>query len=327
MGKEKFVYNPSTLRYEKVQMPLSKRLLRMGAIASVVAAYSALLMFLAPNLTISGSLLQKDKELAIIRAKYEEMNAHLDKMEAALNNVQERDMALYRHILQMDPMDEDVWKGGKGGSEKHPELDNLPESELLQRAADKLAEMRHRLALSLQSQEEIFSKAKSQERELTSRPSIRPIGKLDRNIKLLSGFGYRLHPVYKIRKMHTGIDFGAPIGTPIYATASGKVIRVEFKATGYGKSVVIDHGHGYQTLYGHMSVIDVKVGQEVRLGEKIGKVGNTGTSTAPHVHYEVIHKGERVNPLPFCLDNLSPAEYKEFVAQASAENIALSIVE
>ena len=160
---------------------------------------------------------------------------------------------------------------------------------------------------------------------LAAIPSIRPIRNLKKKIQHLSGFGYRLHPVFKTRKMHTGIDFGARRGTPIYATGEGKVIRVEHKKGGYGKNVVIDHGFGYQTLYGHMSKIKTKVGKKVKRGEIIGLVGSSGTSTSPHVHYEVLHKGQKINPLPFCLDGLSPEEYKAFVNAATAENQAMSL--
>lgn len=326
MGKEKFVYNQKTLRYEKIQMPLGTKILRALGIGGAVAAYTFLVMNFSPvfmGASAASSYVQ-EKELAFVKKKYDELNKQLDVMEDALMNVQERDASLYRQILSMDPIEAGVWKGGKGGSDKHPELANLSEKELIEKAAEKIAQLRHQLAVSVKSQDAIMAMAKKQEDDANSRPSIRPIPKLDRKINLLSGFGYRVHPVYKIRKMHTGIDFGAPTGTPIYATANGKIIRVEHKTTGYGKCVVIEHGGGYQTLYGHMSKIEVKVGQEIRKGEQIGRVGSTGTSTAPHVHYEVIKNGEKINPMPFCLDDLSPQEYKDFVAQASAENQSMS---
>ena len=156
---------------------------------------------------------------------------------------------------------------------------------------------------------------------LASIPSIKPVrsDKLARSVKLLSGFGYRIHPIFKVRKMHAGIDFTAPRGTPIQATGNGKIIKAG-RGSGYGNRVIIDHGYGYQTLYAHMDRIDVKVGQTVTRGEKIGLVGNTGASTAPHCHYEVIYKGQKVNPIQFVLDGLSPEEYQELVNVASLEN-------
>ena len=168
--------------------------------------------------------------------------------------------------------------------------------------------------------------AEEKEKMLAAIPSIRPIRLLKKKLTALSGFGYRIHPVFKTRKMHTGIDFGAPKGTPIYATGAGRIVRVEYKRSGYGRNVVIDHGYGYQTLYAHMSTVKCKVGQTVKRGEVIGLVGSTGTSTSPHVHYEVLHKGQKINPMQFCLDGLSPQEYKNFVKMVSAENQAMSIV-
>ena len=135
----------------------------------------------------------------------------------------------------------------------------------------------------------------------------------------MSGFGMRIHPVHKVRKMHAGIDFTAPKGTPIQATGNGVVIKVEKKRTGYGTSVIVDHGYGYETLYGHMSEVDVKVGERVSKGQKIGLVGSTGTSTAPHCHYEVRINGQTVNPIDFVLDGLTPLEYQELVKKTSEE--------
>lgn len=173
------------------------------------------------------------------------------------------------------------------------------------------------MAVLAQSQEEILGKSKRTQAEMDARPSIRPIQTLQRAMGKLSGFGTRLHPILKTPQMHAGIDFGAPMGTPIYATGNGKVARVEFKTTGYGKNVVIDHGYGYKTLYAHMSKVEVKVGDVVKRGEVIGKVGSTGLSTSPHVHYEVFKNGNRVDPAPYCLD-MSPKDYKNFLKLVQA---------
>ena len=137
---------------------------------------------------------------------------------------------------------------------------------------------------------------------------------------LMSGFGYRIHPIHKIRKMHAGIDFGADTGTPIMATGDGHIEKIIKKRTGYGKHIIINHGYGYKTLYAHMSAIDVRTGQKVKKGEQIGKVGNTGTSTAPHLHYEVIYKGKKINPIHYVIDGLSPEEYEDLVNQAKISN-------
>ena len=155
---------------------------------------------------------------------------------------------------------------------------------------------------------------------LNSIPSIRPIGKPSRKIKLYSGYGMRIHPIHKIKKMHYGIDFTAPKGTPIYATGNGKVSKVTKSRSGYGNRVMIEHGYGYKTLYAHMNTIDVKRGEKVKKGDIIGTVGNTGSSTAPHLHYEVMHKRKKINPIHFCLDGLTPEEYNEMLDMAATVN-------
>lgn len=321
MGKEKYIYNKHTLRYEKAQLPLKQQLLRVLGVTGCIAGYTALIFTLAPGSSASTQA----KELAQLKQKYEYMNLELDKMSSALTNIHDRDDAIYRQVLEMEPTDKGIWNGGRGGSDKYADLRNLSDSELLIATSKKLEQLRHKLSVTASSQDEIIERAAAKEEMLASIPSIRPVRNLKKKIQHLSGFGYRTHPVFKTRKMHTGIDFGARKGTPIYATGNGKVVRVEYKKTGYGKNVVIDHGFGYQTLYGHMSKVQCKVGQKIKRGEIIGLVGSTGTSTSPHLHYEVIHKGKKINPLPFCLDGLSATEYKDFVNAATAENQAMSI--
>ena len=175
--------------------------------------------------------------------------------------------------------------------------------------------------LQSRSLDTIVNLAEQKEDMLAAIPSIKPVNsdKLPRSVKLLSGFGMRIHPIYKVPKMHYGIDFTAPRGTPIQATGAGKVIQAG-KASGYGNQVMIDHGFGYKTSYAHMKTITVKVGQEVKRGQQIGLVGSTGTSTAPHCHYEIIFKGNKVNPIHYCMDGLSSGEYKEMVRAAEMSN-------
>jgi murein DD-endopeptidase MepM/ murein hydrolase activator NlpD len=319
MRKEKYIYNKQTLRYEKVTSPLKQQIFRALLLTVCVAVYTtALILFVSKDK-------QSPAELADMKQKYQSMNYQIDMMSTALNNIHDRDEAIYRQVLEMDPTDQGIWNGGRGGSDKYAELRHLSDADLLIATSKKLAKLRHQLAVSAKSQDDIIKRAQDKEKMLSAIPSIRPIRKLKKKIQHLSGFGYRTHPVFKRRKMHTGIDFGARRGTPIYATGDGKIVRVEYKRTGYGRNVVIDHGFGYKTLYGHMSKVKCKVGQKVKRGEVIGLVGSSGTSTSPHVHYEVLHKGKKINPLPFCLDGLSPEEYKAFVIAATAENQAMSL--
>jgi murein DD-endopeptidase MepM/ murein hydrolase activator NlpD len=314
MKKEKFVYNRHTLQYEKVSLSLSQKTLRIGALVAGVVAYTMLVWTLLPK----GNNFQA-RENRLLKEQLLSMSQELDNMSAALDNLKERDNNLYRNVLNMNPLDAGVWNGGRGGSIKHAELAQLSDNELVVKIHQKLAQNKNRMAILAKSQDEIMASSSSKEDKMQAIPSIRPIQVTERSMHQLSGFGMRLHPILKTPHMHTGIDFGAPTGTPIHATGNATVIRVEYKTTGYGYNVVLDHGYGYQTLYGHMSKIDVKVGQKVKRGEVLGLVGNTGLSTAPHVHYEVFLGGNRIDPMPYCMD-MSPSEYKQFIQAVSAQN-------
>jgi murein DD-endopeptidase MepM/ murein hydrolase activator NlpD len=318
MLKEKFIYNEKTLSYEKIQVSFAQRVRQSAIFCTALALYTALIVWVAPQ---QSSAKEKAylKELTELRKRFHDVNDQLENMSLALQNIHERDAAVYRQVLDMEPTDEAIWNGGRGGNDKYADLRNLSDAELLIATTQKISKLRHQIAVSAESQDQIISKASKQQDQLQAIPSIRPIRHIEKDIKQMSGFGYRIHPVFKIAKMHTGIDFGAPTGTPIYATGNGTVIRIENKPTGYGKNVVIDHGYGYQTLYAHMSNYACKVGQKVVKGEQIGYVGSTGTSTAPHVHYEVIYKDQKVNPLPFCTDGLTPEEYRLLVQEASRD--------
>ena len=321
MARSKYFYNKNTLRYERFKLTSQQKFARFAFGLLVIAVYTGFVFYLTPGK--SDKLIAK--ELEQMKSRYNEMNYQVDLMNKALENIHDRDNAIYRQVLEMDPTDDYVWEGGRGGSDKYADLRSLTDRELLEASSKKIQKLRHKLTVTAKSQDAVLQRAMEKEDMLSSIPSIRPIRFLKKRITALSGFGYRTHPVFKRRKMHTGIDFGARRGTPIYATGKGKVIRVEYKKTGYGRNVVINHGYGYKTLYAHMSKFNCRVGQKVKRGDIIGYVGNTGTSTSPHVHYEVIYKGKKINPLPFCLDGLSTQEYQEFITAATAENQAMSI--
>lgn len=154
---------------------------------------------------------------------------------------------------------------------------------------------------------------------LSSIPAIQPVS--NKNLsRMASGFGYRIDPIYKTRKFHAGMDFSAPRGTPIYATGDGKVIKVRKSRRGYGNHVKIDHGYGYETLYAHMSKYIVRQGQNIKRGEVIGYIGNTGKSVAPHLHYEVHKDGRKINPVNFYYNDLSPEEYEKMLELSNQSN-------
>ena len=263
------------------------------------------------------------RELDQSKAKYQDMNIQVDRMVKVLENLQDRDEGIHRFVLGMDPLDEDIREAGIGGSEKYEDIIEYKNTgQLVKQTQQRIDQLERQLVVQSQSLEEVQSIAAEKADRLASMPSIKPVqeDRLNRKITLLSGFGTRMHPVHNVNKMHQGIDFTCPTGTPIQATAKGKVIKLASSKSGYGKHIIIDHGYGYKTLYAHMSAFDVDLGDEVVKGQKIGEVGNTGTSTAPHCHYEVRINDIAVNPIHFCLDGLSPEEYKELLELASVHN-------
>jgi len=321
MGKEKFIYNTHTLRYEKVEESKWQKFLRiLGFIcAAIFTGFICMLIahrwFPSPN---ERALLE---EIKYMEAQYGEVNEEVDKLRVVLDKVQERDAYAHRLVFGMDPIDEGVWEGGIGGHDKYENLRQFKAGEVMTAVEQNIDKLKRQLELQSKSLDEITKLAEDNEEMMAAMPSIKPVrsDKLARNVRLLSGFGMRIHPIYKVPKMHYGIDFTAPRGTPIQATGAGKVVKAG-RGSGYGNQVIIDHGYGYQTLYAHMYRIDVKVGETVVRGQKIGLVGSTGSSTAPHCHYEVVYKGEKVNPIHYCQDGLSPEEYQELVRAAEMSN-------
>lgn len=322
MRREKFVFNQQSLQYDRVVEPLSYTILRI-AVFCLAAGFTAVVMmgvihryFPSP----SERLLMQEND--ILRAQIDNTNEELNALAGVLDNIQERDAGVYRMIFKAQPIDKNVWQGGRGGHDAYDDLRELPRSgEHIAQLRARLDEFKYRLDLQSRSLDSISTMALNKEDRLVSIPSIKPIrsDRYNRKIENLSGFGYRVHPVYGVKKMHTGIDFNCKEGTPIQASGKGKVVFAGVKG-GYGNCVIIDHGYGFQSLYGHMSQISVKNGVEVERGAMIGKVGSTGTSTGAHLHYEVHKNGVPVNPIQFCYDGLSTEEYAELVSASQVSN-------
>ena len=226
-----------------------------------------------------------------------------------LKQLEKRDNEVYRSIFEADPISSDVRKGRYGGVNKYRALENYDFADIVLESAKKLDRVAKQMYVQSKSYDELLKEVKNKSKLLASIPAIQPIP--NKNLRAMaSGYGYRIHPIYKTSKMHTGMDFTAKIGTPIYATGDGIVEVADAASQGYGHHVVINHGFGYQTLYGHMSKMATKPGVKVKRGDLIGYVGSTGLSTGPHVHYEVIKNGEKVNPINFYYNDLSPEEYQ-----------------
>jgi hypothetical protein len=323
MRREKFIYNEKTLQYEKHKASTQEKVFRsIGVICSVLFT-AFILNFVRSEYFPSSKELALTREINQMQTQYQGMNMQLERMTSVLSNIQERDATVHRFMFGMDPIDNAMWEGGVGGHEQFKNLVMYKNSgSMLVNTKQKVSQLERQIYLQSKSLDTLEVLASAKEDMIASIPSIKPVreDKLKRQIRSLSGFGKRMHPVHKVIKMHTGIDFTCPTGTAIQSTGKGKVVAVKKSRTGYGNHVIIDHGYGYKTLYGHLNEVHVKVGQELIKGEQIGTVGNTGTSTAPHLHYEVRFKDKPVNPIHYVIDGLSPQEYEELVKKASIAN-------
>jgi len=323
--KEKFVYNIHTLTYEKVVVPFKTRIWQVFGFFSVVLVTSFAL--LAVLYTYFPSPREKEliREIEQMEYKYSQLDDQLGIMSKVLHNIQERDANVHRAVFGMDPIDQDVWNGGIGGHEAHPELTAFKYGgNSIRSTVDKIDALSRQLAIQSKSLDTIQQLANNQQKMLASIPSVKPVreDKLQKSMNILSGFGYRIHPVYKIKKFHEGVDFPARVGTAIQATGDGVVVEAGWHH-GYGNCVRISHGYGYETWFAHMNKMLVHPGERVKKGQKIGEVGDTGLSTAPHLHYEVHYKGNPINPINFCLDNMTPQEYQLMVNSANVANQSL----
>ncbi|GAG06828.1 unnamed protein product, partial [marine sediment metagenome] len=230
--------------------------------------------------------------------QYEILNKKLADLTKVIRDIEKRDDNIYRVIFNTEPIPSSIRSAGFGGVNRYAELEGFSNSEIIKQTTQKLDKITKRVYVQSKSYDEVIKLALNKEEMLACRPAIQPVSNKDLT-RMASGFGFRLDPFYKIRKMHWGMDFTAHTGTEIYATANGTVLKAKWSRGGYGNNIVIDHGYGYKTLYAHLSSENVKVGQKVGRGDVIGYVGNTGKSTAPHLHYEVILNNKRIDPVNF----------------------------
>lgn len=318
MAKTKYHYNSHTLKYERIKTSTKTWALRIVGFLTSSFACAVFLLYIGFTFFDSPKEKQLQREVDQMALQYNLMQERMKQVDAALAGMQERDDNIYRVIFEADPIDSNIRKAGFGGINRYENLEHFSNSDLMIETAKKLDYITKALYVQSKSYDDLTELAKSKAEMMASIPAIQPVDSRKGHLGV-SGFGTRIHPVYKIRKMHAGIDFAAPVGTPIYATGNG---RVEAAGTegGYGRRVIIDHGYSYKTLYGHMSRFAVRAGQRVKRGDLIGYVGNTGISTGPHVHYEVHKNNKPVNPINFIYNDLTPTEYVAILEAASQEN-------
>jgi murein DD-endopeptidase MepM/ murein hydrolase activator NlpD len=316
MSKVKYRFNTKSLTYEKVRVTFRERLWKVLSYLAIGLVFATITIILAFKFLPSPIQKMQDREIEALRLQYAVLNKKMDQVQRVLADLQDRDDNIYRVIFESDPIPNSIRQAGFGGSERYSVFENFENADILKSTTERLDRITKQLYIQSKSFDEVVNLAKSKERLLASIPAIMPINNKDLR-HLPSGFGWRTHPIYKTQEFHPGMDFAAEQGTPIYATGDGVVERADANAQGYGNHVVLNHGFGYQTLYGHMSKMAVKVGAKVKRGQLLGYVGSTGLSTAPHVHYEVIKNGDKVNPVNFYYADLTPEQYQILLELAS----------
>lgn len=326
MARIKYYYDTETCKYERVKTTTGDLILNTLGIFSLtlIMAVGLLLLYTAYFESPKELLLRNEvKELSFY---YENLSRDVENLDMLLADMEQRDDNIYRAVLGAEPIESTIRNAGIGGVDRYEDIKNkgIVNSDIIIKLSEYVDKLKRKVYIESKSQDEVVQLAVNKEQLFSAIPAIQPISNKEL-IRLSSGFGMRFHPIYKVKKMHPGIDFSAPIGTPIYATADGVVDRLNVSFSGYGKTIEIDHGFGYRSRYAHMHGFAVSMGQKVKRGELIGYVGNTGLSTAPHLHYEVFINNRHVNPVHYFFNDLNPAEYEKIVELASVENQSLGM--
>jgi len=322
MAKVKFYYDSETLSYQRITVKRSTKI-KNSLLFSAAVGLIAFLGFIGFSYVVkSPSQLDDERELENLKLHYELLSKRIDEGTSVLEEIQDRDNNIYRVYFEAEPISKEERMAGFGGINRYKSLDGFENSKMIKDVTKKIDVLSKQLVIQSKSLDEIIGMAKNKKEMLASIPAIQPVSNKDLK-RMASGFGYRIHPIYKTRKFHSGMDFSAPKGTPIYATGNGIIEKVTTSKRGFGNYVKINHGFGYKTLYAHMKKYIVRKGQSVKRGDLIGYVGNSGTSTGPHLHYEVVKGNKKVNPIYYYFNDLTPEEYDMMLDMASKENQSL----
>ncbi len=322
MSKIKYQFNTKSLAVEPVRETLwekSKRFLRI-VLAGMV--FSVLVLSIGYTFFDSPKEKMLRREIDQYQLNYQVVNDKLDMLSSVLEDLQHRDDQIYRVIFEAEPMSAVQRDAAFGGTDRYEQFEGFNNSAVITATMQRIDKISRQLYVQSVSFDEVFNMAKDKADMLASIPAIMPIERGTQ--RLVSGYGMRIHPIYKTLRMHAGVDFTAPTGTPVYSPGNGVVKTVERSRHGYGMMVIVDHGYGYTTLYAHLSRFNVRKGQTITRGEIIGYVGNTGVSTAPHLHYEVRKNDRTVNPVNYFFNDLSPKEFEYIIEVASRVNQSLS---
>ena len=315
MRKVYYIYNPKTRTYDRIYPTMRQRVmsyLRRLFVGMGLGAGSFIVLLL-----IFGSPSEKDlrMENSRLQAQYNILSSRLDESLQVMKGLQQRDDNLYRVMMQADPVADALRTPSYNKTNRYEDLMELPSAKLVVNTTQKMDLLERQLYIQSKSFDEVLALCKKHDEMLECIPAIQPVSNKDLK-QTASGYGTRIDPIYKTVKFHSGMDFSANVGTPVYATGNGVVRKAGWEGL-YGNCIQIDHGFGYVTRYAHLSKIDVRVGQKVVRGETIGKVGTTGKSTGPHLHYEVMVKGQIVNPVNYYFMDLNADDYDRMVEIAA----------
>ncbi len=319
MKKIKYYYNTHTLRYEKLEVPLRVRLLKLfGFLAATLVTALIIVSIAFKYIDSPKEKILSDENLAL-KNNYNLIKRQVLQLNGQMNELEKRDNQVYRNIFEATPIPDSARLVAMEKAKEIKLVTAMGDNELVMSITNQLNNLTKRVAFQTKSFDEIGKMVENKEKLLAAIPAIQPVSNRDLS-RIASGFGSRIDPVYKVPKFHAGLDFTAPSGTPIYATADGVVSEAGYNAGGYGNKVMINHGFGYETLYAHMVRIKARLGQSVKRGEVIGWVGSTGKSTGAHCHYEVHKNGTPVDPVYFFYNDLNPEQYDRLLKLAAQGN-------
>jgi murein DD-endopeptidase MepM/ murein hydrolase activator NlpD len=323
MARIKYYYDTETCKYERIKVSKWDIFLNSLGIVTLSLILAVLILFISSTYFESPQVSMLKKENQELLNYYNDMQKDFKQVDAMLSALQERDDNIYRVIFEADPIPSTIRQAGVGGTDRYRALreEKIQREDLVIEAYESLDRLKKQMYIQTKSYDDILQMAKNKSAMLAAIPSIQPIPNKDLK-RLASGYGIRMHPILKVKRMHAGCDFSAPQGTPIFATGDGEIRKIG-RMGDAGNAVIIDHGFGYETKYFHMSGFAVKAGQKVKRGDVIGYVGNTGLSAAPHCHYEVWKDGKHINPVNFFYNDVTDEEFEKLIELASQENQSL----
>jgi murein DD-endopeptidase MepM/ murein hydrolase activator NlpD len=319
MRKGTYYYNPNTLSYEPVVDSWKQKIWRVIAFLTTTFFFAVVLVTLGYSFITPPSQVKTEEMIKELENNYLLLDKRIEVLNKVIQELEDRDDNVYRVIFEAQPLPDELRRGSQENQQRFRQLSKMSRAAIISSTSEKLKALERQIYVQSKSYDQLEQLVKNKEQLLQAIPAIQPIS--NKQLKrVASGFGMRIDPIYKTPKMHAGLDFTAPIGTEIYATGNGTVIKAGAESDGYGLKVVIDHGYGYQTLYAHCSKILVRRGQKVKRGEKIALLGSTGKSTGPHLHYEVIRRGVKIDPINFFFNDLSPADYDRMIKLSQQSN-------